>query len=58
MASFMLWVTIMVIRWFSSTICRESWSTFEAVRGSSAAVCSSSNSSLGFFSVAISRVNA
>ena len=58
MASFMLWVIIRVVRWFSSTIFSERVSTLAAVLGSRAAVCSSSNRSFGFFSVAISSVTA
>ena len=58
MASFMLWVIIMVVRWFSSTILAERVSTFRAVLGSRAAVCSSSSRSLGLFIVAIRRVSA
>ena len=58
MASFMLWVTIMVVSSFSATIRSESSSTLAAVLGSRAAVCSSSSSSLGRFREAISSVSA
>ena len=58
MASFMLCVTISAVRLCSAIILSESSRTFAAVFGSSAAVCSSSRSSLGFFSVAIRRVSA
>ena len=58
MASFILWVIIMVVRWFSSTILAERVSTLSAVLGSNAAVCSSSSRSLGLFMVAIRRVSA
>ena len=54
----MKWVIIMVVRWFSSTMRAERVSTFRAVLGSSAAVCSSSSRSFGLFMVAISRVSA
>ena len=57
-ASFMLWVTIMVIRLFSLMIWSERVSTFSAVLGSRAAVCSSSIRSLGLFRVAMRRVRA
>ncbi len=58
MASFILWVTIMVVRWFSATIRSDSSSTLAAVLGSNAAVCSSSSSSLGLRRDAISSVSA
>ena len=58
MASRMLCVTIMAVSWCSEISRSESVSTFSAVRGSSAAVCSSSSSSCGFLSVAIRSVSA
>ena len=57
-ALFMLWVIIMVLSRCSRTVCTVIASTFSAVAGSSAAVCSSSKSSLGLAMVAISRVMA
>ena len=58
MASFMLCVIISVVSRFSCTIWSESASTLAAVLGSSAAVCSSSSSSFGCLSEAISSVSA
>ena len=58
MASRMLWVTIMVVRLPSLMIRSLRSSTFLAVLGSSAAVCSSSSKSFGWRRVAISRVSA
>ena len=57
-AFFMLWVIIRQVMPAPSTISRVSWSTFSAVPGSRAAVCSSKSSSLGGTMVAISRVRA
>ena len=57
-ASCMLWVIIRQVMWFSATIFLVRSSTFSAVAGSKAAVCSSSSSSLGVTRVAISRVSA
>ena len=54
----MLWVIIMHVMLFSATMLLVSSSTFSAVEGSSAAVCSSSKSSLGVTRVAISSVSA
>ncbi len=47
-ASRILWVTIMAVRWFSVMILSVRASTFAAVFGSSAAVCSSRSSTFGF----------
>ena len=58
MASRILWVIIMVVRWFFSTIRWVASSTLAAVLGSSAAVCSSRSSSFGCCKVAISSVSA
>ena len=54
----MLWVIIRVVSLFFSIRLSDSSSTFAAVAGSSAAVCSSSRSSLGLLRVAIRSVNA
>ena len=53
-----LWVIIRQVMWFSATIFFVRASTFSAVAGSRAAVCSSRSSSLGVTSVAISSVSA
>ena len=53
-----LWVIIRQVMWFSATIFFVSASTFSAVAGSNAAVCSSRSRSLGVTRVAISKVNA
>ena len=57
-ASFILCVTIMAVRWFSAMILSDNARTFAAVFGSSAAVCSSKSRSFGFFNVAIKSVRA
>lgn len=54
----MLWVTIMVVSFFSATIRAVRCRTKSAVRGSSAAVCSSSNRMRDGCSAAISRLTA
>ena len=54
----MLWVTMRVVMLCWDTTSRVIFSTFSAVPGSSAAVCSSSSSSLGGFMVAMSKVRA
>ena len=53
-----LWVTIRQVIFRSDTMLRVSSSTFSAVPGSSAAVCSSNSSSLGVTIVAMSKVSA
>ena len=57
-ADCILCVIIRQVRWFSSTIFVVSSSTFSAVEGSRAAVCSSSSNSFGGVYVAIISVNA
>mgnify|MGYP006983795903 CR=1 FL=1 len=57
-ASFMLWVTIRAVSSRSFMISSVSSSTFLAVLGSRAAVCSSRRRSLGFSRVAIRSVSA
>ena len=57
-AFFMLWVIMRQVMRSPSTISRVRRSTFSAVAGSSAAVCSSSRSSLGGTMVAMSNVRA
>ncbi|KAG1316741.1 hypothetical protein G6F63_015944 [Rhizopus arrhizus] len=54
----MLWVTIMVVSWFSATMRAVNCSTKSAVRGSSAAVCSSSSRMRDGCKAAISRLTA
>ena len=54
----MLWVIMRQVMRSPSTISRVRRSTFSAVAGSSAAVCSSSRSSLGGTMVAMSNVRA
>ena len=54
----MLWVIIRQVSFRSATMEVVSASTFSAVAGSRAAVCSSSSSSFGVTSVAIRRVSA
>ena len=56
MASFILWVTISAVSLFFSTILSEISSTFAAVLGSRAAVCSSKSRRSGFWKAAISSV--
>ena len=58
MASFILWVIMIVVRLSFDTMRSVASSTFAAVLGSSAAVCSSNKRTFGFFSVAISSVSA
>ncbi len=58
MASVMLCVTMSVVRLSQVTISSVILSTFSAVFGSSAAVCSSSRSTFGRMRVAMSRVSA
>ena len=58
MASFILCVTISAVKLLDSTIVSVKSSTFFAVLGSSAAVCSSNNNSFGFTNVAINNVSA
>ena len=57
-ASFILWVIIIVVRLSLSTIFSVKSRTFLAVLGSRAAVCSSRSKSFGFLSVAIRSVTA
>ncbi|MNF17135.1 hypothetical protein D3C87_1634460 [compost metagenome] len=54
----MLWVTIIVVNWFSATMRAVSCSTKSAVRGSNAAVCSSSSKIRDGCKAAISRLTA
>ena len=51
----MSWVIIRVVIWSWATTLRVTSITFSAAPGSRAAVCSSSSSSLGWATVAMSR---